>query len=122
MKKYAKIINDETKEVSVGLGTNTHFYQSIGMVETEVEQAYTGGWYLAGFTPVESLEEKNERIRSAREQAYVSEADKLKQDYDEAVARGADNVEELKTAWLAKKDEIRVANPYIEAGESGDER
>ena len=37
MKKYAKIINEETKACEVGLGTNSAFYQSIGMTEMEVE-------------------------------------------------------------------------------------
>lgn len=51
MKKYAKIVNEETKQCEVGLGTNSAFYQSIGMVEMEVEQAYTGEWYLKGYAP-----------------------------------------------------------------------
>ena len=53
MKKYAKTINEETKQVSVGLGTNKNFYKSIGMVEMEVEQAYDGNWYLQGYAPAE---------------------------------------------------------------------
>ena len=48
---YAKIINEETKLCDVGLGTNTDFYKSIGMVEMEVEQAYNGSWYLKGYAP-----------------------------------------------------------------------
>lgn len=51
MKKYAKIENKETKECSIGLGTNTTFYKSIGMTEMEVEQAYNGCWYLEGYAP-----------------------------------------------------------------------
>ena len=51
MKKYAKVINEETKECEVGLGTNTKFYQSIGMIEQDVEQAYDGAWYLKGYAP-----------------------------------------------------------------------
>ena len=51
MKKYAKIINEETKQCEVGLGTNSAFYQSIGMTEMEVEQAYNGSWYLQGYAP-----------------------------------------------------------------------
>lgn len=48
---YAKIINEETKLCEVGLGTNTDFYKSIGMVEMDVEQAYNGSWYLKGYAP-----------------------------------------------------------------------
>lgn len=51
MKKYAKVINDETKVCEVGLGTNSSFYQSIGMTEIDVEQAYDGSWYIAGHCP-----------------------------------------------------------------------
>ncbi len=53
MKKYAKLENEQTKQCSVGLGTNEAFYQSIGMNEMDVEQAYDGNWYLAGFVPPE---------------------------------------------------------------------
>ena len=51
MKKYAKIKDQETKEVRVGDGTNTAFYESIGMTEMDVEQAYDGRWYVEGFVP-----------------------------------------------------------------------
>lgn len=125
MKKYAKIVNNKTKEVSVGLGANVRFYQSVGMTEIEVERAYNGNWYLSGFAPKEpkkTIEEQNEAIRATREQLYVQTSDKLKADYDEAVARGSYNAEELKTVWLAKKDEIRAANPYVTAEETDNEQ
>ena len=51
MKKYAKVVNEETGLCEVGLGTNTSFYASIGMTEIEVEQAYNGEWYLKGYAP-----------------------------------------------------------------------
>lgn len=59
------------------------------------------------------IEEQNEEIRATREQLYIQTSDKLKADYDEAVARGAENAEELKTAWLESKDKIREDNPYV---------
>lgn len=43
----AKIINNETKEVSVAFGSK---YPNDYM-EMEVEQAYNGAWYLKGYTP-----------------------------------------------------------------------
>ena len=52
MLKYAKIINEETKEVQIGVGVNDEYYASIGMTEMEVEQAYTGLWYLKGYAPI----------------------------------------------------------------------
>lgn len=61
MIKYAKVINEETKQCDVGLGTNTQYYISIGMVEQDVEQAYNGAWYLKGYAPIKpepTVEEK----------------------------------------------------------------
>ena len=52
MLKYAKIINEETKEVQIGVGVNDEYYASIGMTEMEVEQAYNGNWYLKGYAPI----------------------------------------------------------------------
>lgn len=54
---YAKIINNETKQVEVGTGTNVSFYQKIGMEDMDVEQAYNGLWYLKGYAPIEPQEE-----------------------------------------------------------------
>ena len=51
MLKYAKIIDEKTKQVSVGIGENTDFYESIGLEEMDVEEAYDGSWYLKGFAP-----------------------------------------------------------------------
>lgn len=110
---YAKIINNETKLCEVGTGTNIEFYKSIGMTEMEVEQAYTGDWYVKGYAPEESVAEKNEKIRQERQERYVAESDPLRLDYDEALARGQDNAEELKEQWLASKDKIREELPYI---------
>lgn len=66
MKKYAKVINEENKQCEIGSGTNSAFYQSLGMVEMEVEQAYDGSWYLVGFAP-----QKPESIKAAEEIAEL---------------------------------------------------
>ena len=60
-----------------------------------------------------SVEEQNEAIRQTRESLYFQTSDRIKLDYDEAVARGFENAEELKKAWLDSKDKIRAENPYI---------
>ena len=63
MIKFAKVVNQETKQCEVGTGTNTEFYKSIGMEEMEVEQAYDGQWYLKGYAPTQPLEEiKAEKV------------------------------------------------------------
>lgn len=74
MLKYATISNESTKECNVGLGTNAEFYKSIGMVEMEVEQAYDGSWYVAGYAPEkpESLIIK-EKVEEAR--AFLTSTD-----------------------------------------------
>lgn len=51
MLKYTKIIDNVLKKCVVGTGTNTKFYQSIGMEQMDVEQAYDGSWYLMGYAP-----------------------------------------------------------------------
>lgn len=55
-----------------------------------------------------------EDIRAERQAHFIAEADPIKYDYEESLARGDASAEELKTAWLAKKDEIREALPYPE--------
>lgn len=73
MLKYAKIINEQTKECSVGLGTNVTFYQSIGMEETNVEQAYNGNWYVLGY----ALSEPEKSYIEKRLAEYPSVGDQL---------------------------------------------
>lgn len=76
MLKYAKILNKETNEVSVGEGTNTEFYKSIGMTEIEVEQAYNGSWYVQGYAPEQPAPTEEEQ-RQKRAEAYTQEIDPL---------------------------------------------
>ena len=54
MQKYAKIVNEETRACIVGLGDGeeaAEYYESQGMTLLDVEQAASGGWYLAGMAP-----------------------------------------------------------------------
>ena len=76
MRMYAKIINEETKQCEVGLGTNTAFYKSIGMTEMEVEQAYDGSWYVKGYAPEKPTEQKETEVRAVRNQ-YLEQTDKF---------------------------------------------
>ena len=76
MKKYAKIINNETKQCEVGLGTNSAFYKSVGMSEMEVEQAYDGSWYVKGYAPEKPTEQKESEIRAVRNQ-YLKQTDEF---------------------------------------------
>lgn len=65
---YAKITNEQTKEVSVGLGTDVEFYKSLGMSDMEVEQAYNGAWYLKGYAPQKPEPTPQEQIQSLEAQ------------------------------------------------------
>ena len=65
---YAKVTNEQTKEVSVGLGTDVEFYKSIGMSDMEVEQAYNGAWYLKGYAPQKPEPTPQEQIQSLEAQ------------------------------------------------------
>ena len=116
MLKYAKVINEETKEVSIGPGTNSAFYQSIGMTEMEVEQSYDGSWYLQGFAPEEPEPTKEEQ-RQKRAEAYRLEKDPItcqinslrdEEQTPEVIAEIASLVEERK----AKVEEIKQQFPY----------
>lgn len=74
MKKYAKIINENTKLCSVGVGTNESYYKSIGMTEQEVEQAWNGAWYLLGYAPEKPEEEiKKEEIAALKEELAATD-------------------------------------------------
>lgn len=54
---YAIIVDEKTKACNVGVGTDTEFYKSIGMVDMEVEQGYDGQWYVKGYAPTQPLDE-----------------------------------------------------------------
>lgn len=71
MKKYALIIDEETKACQVGLGDNVEFYQSLGFEEMEVEQAWNGDWYVLGYAPKKPLEAyKQEKLNELRTLKY----------------------------------------------------
>ena len=67
MKKFYEIVNETTKEVNIGLGNDFEFYRFIGMVEGEVEQAYNGNWYLAGYAPEKPVEQTVAEVRAERD-------------------------------------------------------
>lgn len=115
MLKYAKVINEETKACEVGFGTNSAFYKSIGMTEMEVEQAYDGSWYVAGYAP-EKPKPTKEEMRQARANAYASEVDPLMAEYNRKKTFNLfeeGEEEELMKAIQDKVAEIKERFPYI---------
>ena len=67
---YAKIINNETRACIVGIGTNTEYYRSIGMIEMAVERGYDGTWYEKGHAPQRPLEEARTEKLAELERAF----------------------------------------------------
>ena len=115
MIKYAKIINEETKQCEVGVGTNKKFYQSIGMTEMEVEEAYNGQWFLKGYAPVKP-EPTDEEQKQARANAYLQEVDPITAHIqrlrDEEGSE--EKIKELIEQRKQKVEEIKVRYPYPE--------
>lgn len=59
MIKYAKIINKEKGLCEVGVGTNSEFYKSLGMIPLDVEKSEIDEqWYLSEKCPQKSDEQK----------------------------------------------------------------
>lgn len=106
MIKYAKIVNPVTKECMVGTGTNTEFYKAIGLVEMDVERAYNGLWYLAGYVP-EKPAPTTEEILNDYEDAVQKHLDKTAQ------SRGYDNTYTC-LSYLSSTDEVwrRESNAF----------
>lgn len=160
MLKYAKVINEETKQCEVGLGDPTEifdevekvrtwqeterqeqaitdeqgnetteiidvpveksetyietttvgqFYESIGMTEQNVEQAYNGDWYLVGYAPKQSLEElklaKRTEINKARDKARLEEYAEYNNDIFDIDETSQSNIlAQIKVAELLQND------------------
>lgn len=116
MLKYAKITDLETKECSVGLGTNIDYYKSIGMTEMEVEQAYTGAWYISGYAP-QKPKPTYEEVKETRARLYQQQVDPITSHIQRL--RDDENPDEEKIAELiAERNElvekIKEENPYPE--------
>lgn len=66
---YAKIIDEQTKQVAVGTGTDTSYYKSIGMTQMEVEYCeWNKCWYVAGYVPPKPPPTHDEQIAELKRQ------------------------------------------------------
>lgn len=75
MFKYAKVINEQTGLCEVGLGTNTNFYKSIGMVGLDVQQSdIDEAWYLKDKCPMKSDEEKLQQAKEIKLKEILEKA------------------------------------------------
>ena len=98
MQKYAKIINENTKECEVGLGDNSEFYKFIGMKEMNVEEAYTGNWYLEGYAPQKPEPTYAER-RLAEYPSFGEQLDMIYWDKINGTTLWQDKITEIKTKY-----------------------
>ena len=99
---YAKILDENTKIASVGLGTDASYYTSIGMTPMDVEQGYDGSWYLAGYAP----EKPAEVIAQESKESLLSQLNQLDLQSIRAMrAIQAGTATEFDTQKLAKLEE-----------------
>lgn len=69
MKKYAKITNQQTKLCEVGIGTNEKYYKSLGMTLQDVEQGKDNNWYIVGYAPKQTEDERlKEEVKTLESQ------------------------------------------------------
>ena len=114
MKKYAKVINEETKQCEVGLGTNSAFYKSIGMTEMEVEQAYNGSWYLQGYAPEKPAKETAQE-KIAELEAELAKSDYIDNKFIEAMVKNdSELLEALKVKYKDKLEERQAIRNRID--------
>ena len=121
MKYYAMIADEDSKLVSVGTGTDTAFYESIGMELMEVEQGYDGNWYVAGYAPVKPQEvaeaealAEAKATRAAAVAAITVEVDGMVFDGDEKAQERmsravvlADSMDET-TEWVLHDNTVAI--------------
>ena len=76
MLKYCKVIDEDTREVTVGLGTNEDFYKSIGFKKKEVIEV-NNRYYLKGFEPEIDLnkikELEKQKLKKEIEEKFYAE-------------------------------------------------
>lgn len=101
-KRYAKF--EENGSLSVGIGTDTEFYKSIGMTEMEVEQGWDGRWYKAGKVPEKPQADINkERILELKDLLSASDYKCLKYVDGALTDEEYAEIKALRQAW---RDEI----------------
>lgn len=90
MFKYAKIINQQTGLCEVGVGTNTQFYNSIGMSYLDVSQSDVDNcWYLSEKCPQKAEEQKLSEAKIIK-QAENTRLAKLAVENGHVVFKGAE--------------------------------
>lgn len=117
--RYARIINEETQEIQVGVGCPDEYYTEIGMVEMDVEQAYNGKWYVAGYAPEKPAdpEPTNDDIKHRRARLYAKLIDPLHAEKIRKMVLGTwteTDETEYVNAVKSLTEQIQNENPYVE--------
>ena len=91
------------------------------MIETDVEQAYNGNWYVAGYAP-EQPEPTEEEQRQKRAVAYQQEVDPItchiqRLEDEEQTPEIEQEISELKQERSEKVQEIKQRYPYPDDNE-----
>lgn len=107
MIKYAQIVDEQTKLVVVGTGTDVPYYQSIGMTQMDVEQAWDGSWYLAGYCP-EKPKENILKEELAEQQDILSSTDWYAIRYADSGVEIPADIKAKRQAAREKIDELRA--------------
>ena len=120
--RYARIINEETQEVQVGVGCPIEYYIEIGMTEMEVEQAYNGQWYVTGYAPVqpEPTEYEKAQARIAELKQMLANADywtSKRVDGEYTDEEWAEKVA-IRKAWRAEINELELVVAQTEVNET----
>ena len=116
MQKYAKIVDFTTNRVNVGTGTNTKFYESIGMEPMDVEQGYDGQWYMAGYAPEQPLDDAKAAKLQEINAGFESVAAQLVASYPQSELLTFDQQTAEAQAYLADSNaECPMLRPLAEA-------
>ena len=62
MIKYAKICDELTKAVIVGMGDDAEYYTSLGFELMDVEEDWRGRWFLTGYAPTQPPQELKDEM------------------------------------------------------------
>ncbi len=120
MIKYAIITDEITGRVEIGDGTNTEYYQSIGMIEMNVDKSEVDdNWYLFDKCPHYSEKEKKrreaERISHLKctKRVLVLILEQLGKDYFKDIEPLINNNRQAKLEWELCV-ELERANPLLD--------
>ncbi len=91
---------------------------AVELTDEQIERHVSGLYEFVGGKQVEKDTSKtDEEIEALRQTAYSNTStgsDRLFIEYQAAIAQGSDTAEDKKTAWLARRDEIKAEHPFNE--------